>query len=322
MASPSRSWSVASSSSSARLQRVLELGDLALLLRGDDVERGELVVDVHARAAPRTRPCTWPARRRRRAAGRGCARRTPRRRSPCRGTAAIFLALVDGLDDHQPAGGLAVRRGGGRAGAPATAGLARRCPLAGLGRRARRSGCHLVLLHRLRPRSLRRRAPSDAPRGLPGVPGLRVCVPAAGRTEPHARTPSLRVASVAARVPARRTTGHPCARRASVTSAVKTPVPAPVARPLGRGEPVGCRPDQLDQPAHPPGAADPQRRAAARPGPAGCPPGGRRDQRQVGLRGVRVERQQVAAALVGPAGGQRPQPQRRPVQLPFRRARP
>ena len=53
MASPSRSGSVASSSSSTRLQRVAQLGDLALLLRRHDVERRELVVDVDAEARPR-----------------------------------------------------------------------------------------------------------------------------------------------------------------------------------------------------------------------------------------------------------------------------
>jgi hypothetical protein len=42
-----------------RLQGVLELGDLALLLGRDDVEGGELVVDVRRPGAPRTRPCTW-----------------------------------------------------------------------------------------------------------------------------------------------------------------------------------------------------------------------------------------------------------------------
>ena len=146
MASPSRSWSVASSSSSADFSASRELGDLALLLRGDDVERREVVVDVDARAGPTARPCTWPARRRRRAAGRGCARPRPRRRSPCPGTGRSSWPWW--TTRRSPGGGSAVAARGrsGRAGAPAAAGL----PAArvGLGGRARRSGCHLVLLHR------------------------------------------------------------------------------------------------------------------------------------------------------------------------------
>ena len=73
-----------------RLQRVLELGDLPLLLRRDDVEGGEGVVDVDAEARPRLalvlgRDVGGAPR-----AGRGCARPRPRRRSPCRGTSGSW----------------------------------------------------------------------------------------------------------------------------------------------------------------------------------------------------------------------------------------
>ena len=68
------------------LDQRLELADLLLAVGADDVERLEVVVDVDAEAAPTARPCTWPGRRRRCAAGRGCGRSRPRRRTRCRGT--------------------------------------------------------------------------------------------------------------------------------------------------------------------------------------------------------------------------------------------
>ena len=61
------------------LEQALELGDLGLLVRADDVERLEVVVDVDAEPRPRLDPCTWPARRRHRAAGHGCGPPRPRR---------------------------------------------------------------------------------------------------------------------------------------------------------------------------------------------------------------------------------------------------
>ncbi len=225
-----------------RLQRVLELGDLALLLRRDDVERGELVVDVDARAGPTTRPCTWPARRPRRAAGRGCARPRPRRRSPCRGTAAIFLALVPDSTITSRRVGRPFAVAGGRAGTPAAAGLAAAArAVVGRGLRTRRSGCHLVLLHRLRTcrRTLvlgtRTRRARSRRAGCTGArtPSMR------GRgtgssPEPHVRTPTRRVTPVTSscgtgrgRSPCR-----PAPRERN--QPVKTPFAAPVPRPVGR----------------------------------------------------------------------------------------
>ena len=144
MASPSRSWSVASSSSSTDFERVLELGDLGLLLRGDDVERGELVVHVHAEPGPglalvlrgHVGSASWQV------------TDVPDGRLDHVVLAQVLgdlLGLGGRLHDHQPAGGLAVRGGCGRVGTTTTAGL----PLTrvGVGCPARRSGCHLALLH-------------------------------------------------------------------------------------------------------------------------------------------------------------------------------
>ena len=64
------------------LDQRLELADLLLAVRADDVERLEVVVDVDAEARPGLALVLRPGRRRRCAAGRGCGRSRPRRRSP------------------------------------------------------------------------------------------------------------------------------------------------------------------------------------------------------------------------------------------------
>ena len=276
MASPSRSWSVASSSSSTDFSGVAQLGDLALLLRRDDVERGELVVDVHPEPRPRLALVLG------RHVGRA-ARQVPD--VPDGGLDDVVLAQVlgdllglrGGLDDDQAAGRMAVRGGGGRAGSDG-----RHRPSCG-SHRFSGSCSSFPLPPGPTPSSTASRlkittAATSRPWAI-GYGRLRAEPPTSMRAVTGARTPNLtfahlpvvphppRVASGGARHPR-----GPDLCRESVTRPSRCRAP-PVAWPVARRDPGRGRTDQFDQPGDPAGPADPQRRRRGPPGPAACPAG-------------------------------------------------
>ena len=125
------------------LERVAQLGDLALLLRRHDVERLELVVDVHAEPGPRLALVLG---RDVRGAARQVADVADRRLDDVvlAQVRRDLLGLGGRLDDHQAARRAAGGGGGGRAGTPAAARLARRrgrlgCRASGSFRSSRRT---------------------------------------------------------------------------------------------------------------------------------------------------------------------------------------
>ena len=124
------------------LERVAQLGDLALLLRRHDVERLELVVDVHAETGPRLALVLGRDVRR---AAREVADVADRRLDDvvAAEVGRDLLGLGRRLDDHQAARRAAGGGGRGRGGTSAAARLARRRGRLGVGLRAR-SGRHVV----------------------------------------------------------------------------------------------------------------------------------------------------------------------------------
>ena len=293
MASPSRSGSVASSSSSTLLSASRELGDLALLLRRHDVERLELVVDVHAEAGPRLalvlgRDVRGPARE--------VADVADRRLDDvvAAEVGRDLLGLGRRLDDHETARRAAGGGGRGRGGTPAAARLARRRCRLGVGLRAR-SGRHVVthsIVRRVRHFCVVPAAASIHGRGRSSRRARHVfCLSHTARRRSDGRERS-RVVNRAC---------HPRLR-----PLVRRNTREGTDRPAPRGVRIRRAPVIRNA-----AAATAARRGNA--GASGC-----RDQRQVGLRGVRVE-QQIDPATVPATRRDHPHAQHGPVELHSRR---